>query len=106
MADGVKLISTLYNTGEVRVAEFSIDPVSVGSVHFHNHVNELCVCLEGQMLVHQQGLPSVSLRPGQRTTIPAGVVHTVENPVNETCKYMVVQGPGKYDLVRLNPAAE
>jgi mannose-6-phosphate isomerase-like protein (cupin superfamily) len=106
MADGVKLASTLYNTGEVRVAEFTIDPVSVGSVHYHNHVNELCVCLEGQMLVHQQGLASISLMPGQRTTISAGTIHTVENPGQVPCKYMVVQGPGKYDLVRLNPAAE
>jgi mannose-6-phosphate isomerase-like protein (cupin superfamily) len=106
MADGVKLVSTLYNTGEVRVAEFTIGPNSVGSVHMHTHVNELVICLEGLMLVHQQDLASVSLAPGQRTTIPAGTVHTVENPDAEPCRYMVIQGPGKYDLVRFNPAAE
>ena len=103
MADGVKLLSTLYNTGEVRVAEFSIDPVSVGSVHYHTHVNELCVCLEGRMLVHQPGHASITLLPGQRTTIPVGVVHTVENPHPVPGKYLVVQGIGRYDLVRLPP---
>ena len=85
MADGVKLLGTLYNTGEVRVAEFSIDPCSVGSVHYHTTVNELCICLEGDMLVHQQNRASIRLSPGQRTTIPAGVVHTVENPDATPC---------------------
>ena len=98
--DGVKLLFTLYNTGEVRVAEFSIDPESIGSVHHHTTVNELCICLEGEMLVHQQNLPVITLVPGQRVNILLGVVHTVENRLSTPCKYMVVQGPGKYDLVR------
>jgi len=98
--DGVKLLSTLYNTGEVRVAEFSIDPESFGSVHSHTTVNELCICLEGEMLVHQYALPVIALAPGQRMNILPGVVHTVENRLTTPCKYMVVQGPGKYDLVR------
>ena len=89
MADGVKLVSTLYNTGEVRVAEFTIGPNSVGSVHMHTHVNELVICLEGLMLVHQQDLASVSLAPGQRTTIPAG---TVQLPLPEV-KVSVVGVP-------------
>lgn len=101
MVDGVKLLSTLYNTGEVRVAEFSIEPASVGSVHYHTAVNELCICLEGNMLVHQRDRDPIALSPGQRTTIPAGVVHTVENPGQILCKYMVVQGPGRYDLIRI-----
>lgn len=98
--DGVKLLLTLYNTGEVRVAEFSIDPESIGSVHHHTTVNELCICLEGEMLVHQKDLPVITLVPGQRVNILPGVVHTVENRLTTPCKYMVVQGPGKYDLVR------
>ncbi len=101
MADGVRLVSTLYNTGEVRVAEFLIEPVATGSAHYHTNVNELVICLEGRMLVHMKERASLSLLPGQRTTIPAGVLHTVENPLTEPCKYMVVQGPGQYDLVRL-----
>lgn len=101
MGDGVKLLSTLYNTGEVRVAEFSIDPVAIGSAHYHTSVNELCICLEGVMLVHQRDRDSITLLPGQRVTIPAGTVHTVENPQHTSCKYMVVQGPGVYDLIRL-----
>jgi mannose-6-phosphate isomerase-like protein (cupin superfamily) len=99
--DGVTLLSTLYNTGEVRVAEFLIAPESVGSVHYHTTVNELCICLEGEMIVHQKDLPVITLTPGQRTTILPGVVHTVENRLTTPCKYMVVQGPGKYDLVRM-----
>lgn len=103
MNDGVKLLGTLYNTGEVRVAEFSIEPNSVGSVHYHTRVNELCICLEGRMQVHQQGLETITLLPGQKTNIAPGSVHTVENPDAVLCKYMVVQGPGAYDLVRLSP---
>jgi len=52
------------------------------------------------MQVHQQNLPVITLAPGQRVNILPGVVHTVENRLTTPCKYMVVQGPGKYDLVR------
>jgi mannose-6-phosphate isomerase-like protein (cupin superfamily) len=106
MMDGVKLVNTLYNTGEVRVAEFVIQPHSVGSSHYHTQVNELCICLEGQMFVHQQNLEMTVLMPGQKTTINAGVIHTVENTQAVLCRYMVVQGPGKYDLIRMPLASQ
>ncbi len=106
MVDGVKLVSTLYNTGEIRVAELFISPVSPGSNHYHSIVNELCICLEGQMLVHQHGMPSLRLLPGQQTTIAAGVIHQVENRQAVPCRYMVIQGPGKYDLIRTPSAAD
>ncbi len=91
----------LVDTEDVRVAEFSLPPGQAGQRHYHSNVSEYCYCLEGLLTLTLEGSPCKTLSQGERQLIPAGVPHRVANTGEVSCRYLVVQGVGVFDFIRL-----
>jgi len=88
-----------FDTGTLRVAEFRLAAGTAGTAHLHSAVTELCICLEGGVVVTRQGCPPLTLEPGQRIEIPAGQIHRLSGARDTACRYLVIQGIGVYDFI-------
>ncbi len=89
----------LIDTPEFRVAEFSLSPGQGGTSHSHSAVSEYCYCLEGQLSVVVESEPCKMLSPGEKLFVPVNVAHQVSSMGSKTCRYLVVQGVGKFDFI-------
>jgi len=68
--------------------------------HHHTHITDNCFCLTGVIKVHTKNPDNtVILKPGERHTISAGIIHSVENATSSNAKYLLVQGTGAYDFI-------
>jgi quercetin dioxygenase-like cupin family protein len=94
-----ELVRTWFDTGNLRVAEFRLEPGASGEAHWHTCVDELCICLEGGLIVRRRGCPPRALDPGQYVEVPAGEIHRVSAAAQCESRYLVVQGIGRYDFV-------
>ncbi|HHJ15728.1 MAG TPA: cupin domain-containing protein [Gammaproteobacteria bacterium] len=91
----------LVDTADVRVAEFSLPAGQAGECHYHSNVSEHCYCLEGILSVTLESSPCKTLSQGERLLIPPGVPHQVANTGGVPSRYLVVQGVGVFDFIRL-----
>ena len=68
--------------------------------HYHSHVADIFVCVEGTTVVETKAPRGHhELAPGNTVIIPAKTAHQV-TPKDETgCRFTVVQGVGAYDFV-------
>jgi len=94
-----ELVRSWFDTGNVRVAEFLMAPGTAGEAHRHTCVDELCICLEGGLVVSRRGCAPQTLEPGERVEIPAGEIHRLSNTRDSESRYLVVQGVGRYDFI-------
>lgn len=70
--------------------------------HRHTEVPDRVFCLEGEVQVDlARPDESVRLAPGQRHDVPPGRIHRVRNPGEVPARYLLVQGPGRHDFVRV-----
>jgi len=92
----------LLETDDVRVRILHLSVGGVTPEHYHTEVTDHIVCLEGQIEIRlQTPEEDAILNPGERIEIPPRRVHTVINLGARSSKYLLVQGVGKYDFVRL-----
>jgi quercetin dioxygenase-like cupin family protein len=89
----------LINSGEVRVAEFELQPRTDGPWHRHSQVSEHCYCLKGRLVIEIEERQPTTLEAGERCEIAVGVRHRVRNVAALGATYLVVQGVGPYDFV-------
>ena len=94
-------LEELISTVDTRVAEFSLEANQVGQWHYHSAVAEYCYCLDGMVVIEQQGKQSLTLKPGEKVEIALGEVHRVCNPLAQQCRYLVIQGVGTYDFLQV-----
>lgn len=72
--------------------------------HLHSAIADTFVCLDGPMavltreLVGEPGGETV-LRPGETCAVAARVPHYVSGTNGGPCRFLIVQGVGKYDFV-------
>jgi len=67
--------------------------------HWHSHVSDHFICLEGPMVVETRApRESFELMPGQRCTVPARRAHHVSGKGGGPCKFAILQGIGTYDF--------
>ena len=99
VADSIQEVLSLVDTARVRVAEFKIAPKKEGAYHYHTHVVEHCVYLEGTVRIEVSDHLDQVLKPGERIEISAGMVHRVINSGIIPCRFLVIQGLGIYDFV-------
>ena len=68
--------------------------------HRHTAIEDTFFCLEGPMVVEtREPDANVLLQSGQRASVPRGQVHRVAGVENAGCKFVIVQGVGKYDYL-------
>lgn len=70
--------------------------------HYHSEVSDSFVCLHGRLVVETRGPRAVyELGPGERCAAPAKTVHYVHGKDEGPCQFLIVQGVGVYDFVRV-----
>jgi mannose-6-phosphate isomerase-like protein (cupin superfamily) len=87
-------------TVSVRIMELAADAAT--EWHVHTEVADFFVCLSGVVVVETRDPEAtVTLAPGDRTDVPAGRVHRVANRSPGPSEYLLVQGIGAYDFIRV-----
>lgn len=68
--------------------------------HYHNNITDRFFCMEGPMQVMTRNPDEVHvLEPGGTYAVSPKTAHYVTGIENGPCKFMTVQGVGKYDYV-------
>ena len=68
--------------------------------HLHSNIADTFVCLDGPMVVlTRDPAGETILRPGETYAVPARVPHYVGGAKDGPCRFLIVQGVGKYDFV-------
>lgn len=97
----VRSIHVVAKSDDVLVREYTLDPGETIPWHRHTAVADYYYGLEGTVRVETRD-PAVrhDLGAGQSASVTPGVVHQVSNPAKSSCKFLLIQGVGKYDFVR------
>jgi len=97
----VKKISVIAKGADVLVREYVLGPRESIPWHHHTHVTDHYYCLEGKVLVETRA-PAThrELAPGGSTTVSPPIAHHVSNVSEEPCRFLLIQGVGKYDFVK------
>ena len=68
--------------------------------HLHSAIADTFVCLDGPMAVlTREPASETVLRPGETCAVAARVPHYVSGTNGGPCRFLIVQGVGKYDFV-------
>ncbi len=66
--------------------------------HHHTAVTDTFACLEGPMVVKTR-TEDHELQPGGSCAVPPNTAHQVSGKNGGRCRFVLVQGVGKYDYV-------
>ena len=71
--------------------------------HLHTAVTDTIACLDGPMVVNIWDVTeSKVLWKGETFTVPPKTPHQVAGKDGRACRFLVVQGVGKYDFVSID----
>jgi len=93
---------TLLQTPDVRVRIMTLEKGDVVPWHTHTQVTDHTVCLEGEIEVHlRDPEESLTLTPGQVHEVSPQRPHTLINQCDTPARYLLIQGVGAYDFIRI-----
>jgi quercetin dioxygenase-like cupin family protein len=97
----VRAIHVVAKGSDVLVREYTLDPGEVIPWHSHTEVSDYYYGLEGVVVVETRD-PAArhELAAGKVATVTPPTVHQVSNPGRQPCRFLLVQGVGKYDFVK------
>lgn len=95
----VRDIHVVAKGNDVLVREYTLDPGEAIPWHHHTEVQDTYYGLEGVVLIETRN-PSARLevRTGQSAKVAPSSPHHVSNPGKGPCRFLLVQGVGKYDF--------
>ncbi|HZN25682.1 MAG TPA: cupin domain-containing protein [Burkholderiales bacterium] len=96
----VRHIHVIARGSDVLVREYTLDPGEAIPWHHHSEVHDYYYALAGKVVVETRD-PSArhELAVGQSADVRPGTIHQVSNSSGEPCRFLLVQGVGKYDFV-------
>ena len=96
----VKQISVIAKGADVLVREYVLGPGEFIPWHHHTQVTDNCYSLEGVVLIETRA-PAMrrELNPGESATVTPPTAHRVSNSTGKPCRFLLIQGVGKYDFV-------
>jgi quercetin dioxygenase-like cupin family protein len=97
----VRHIHVVAKGADVLVREYTLDPGEAIPWHSHSEVSDYYFGLEGMVVVETRD-PAVrhEIGVGKFATVTPPTVHHVSNPGRQPCRFLLVQGVGKYDFVK------
>ncbi|HEX5092883.1 MAG TPA: cupin domain-containing protein [Burkholderiales bacterium] len=96
----VRSIHVVAKSDDVLVREYTLDPGEVIPWHRHSHVADYYYGLEGTVVVETRNPPARhEIAAGRSATVTPPTVHQVSNGGRQPCRFLLVQGVGKYDFV-------
>ena len=91
-------------TSDLRVLDITLGPGEEVPWHVHSQVEDIFYCLTGALEILTRKPEAAHAVPaGETCRIPHGRAHRVVNaaPDQADSRFVLVQGPGKYDYVPL-----
>ena len=86
---------------DMLVREYTLDPGEAIPWHKHSNVSDYYYGLEGTVLVETRDPPARhELGAGQYAKVTPPTVHHVANLGKKRCRFLLIQGVGKYDFVK------
>ena len=97
----VHAIRVVAKGADVLVREYILDPGETVPWHRHTEVSDYYYCLEGLVVVETR-VPQArhEIPAGQSASVTSPTVHQVSNPGGQRCRFLLIQGVGKYDFVK------
>lgn len=103
----VQKVSVVVAGADIQVREFTVACGEEIPWHYHSAVTDWCYCLEGTVKAEIVEAGSTSrpktlmLSPGQSCRVEPGFMHRLTNGGDSLCRYLLVQGGGKYDFFKV-----
>ena|SRR5688572_2267793 len=91
----------LVDDGSTLVRILTLAPGEVGPWHWHTHVTDQTLCLEGRLALDiERPAATFELVAGsaQVVAVAPHQVHRVRNPTSEPAAYLLIQHDGAYDF--------
>ncbi len=97
----VRGIQVVAKGTDVLVREYTLDPGEAIPWHRHSEVSDYYYGLAGMVVIETRD-PAArhELGVGQFATVTPPTIHHVSNPGAQSCRFLLVQGVGKYDFVK------
>ena len=96
----VRRIHVVAKGADVLVREYTLDPGEVIPWHRHTEVSDYYYGLEGTVVIEtREPAARHALSSGQAATVSPPTAHRVSNPGTAPCRFLLVQGVGRYDFV-------
>ncbi len=87
-------------TPELRVQILTLGPGEEVPWHHHTVISDTFICLEGVVVVETKAPePDFELRLAETCTVPPEISHRVTGRDGRRCRFLIVQGPGRYDYI-------
>lgn len=97
----VEKIAMIAKGADVLVREYVFAPGESVPWHHHTAVTDHYYGLEGRVLIEtREPATRRELLPGESTIVTPPTAHHVSNPSGEPCRFLLIQGVGKYDFVK------
>lgn len=97
---------------DVHVKEFRLAAGEEVPWHRHSQMFDVFYCLEGRLEIDLaeseagKRLPGIVLNVGESARLEAGTAHRPHNPGPGVCRFLLIQGVGKYDFIPYQPAQQ
>lgn len=94
---------------DVHVKEFNLAAGEEIPWHRHTQMFDVFYCLEGRLDIElaevESGrrLQALALNAGESAKVEAGTAHRPHNRGPGMCRFLLVQGVGKYDYIQYKP---
>ena len=97
----VRSIHVVAKGADVLVREYGLDAGEKIPWHRHSEVTDYYYGLDGRVLIETRA-PAArhELGAGQAASVTPSTVHQVSNPAKSPCRFLLIQGVGKYDFIR------
>lgn len=97
----VRSIHVVAKGTDVLVREYALDPGEKIPWHRHSEVADHYYGLDGRVVIETRA-PAArrELGAGQSATVTPSTAHQVSNQAAAPCRFLLVQGVGKYDFIK------
>ena len=97
----VRRIHVVAKGADVLVREYTLDPGEAIPWHHHTSVADYYYGLEGKVAIETRN-PAArhEIGAGQFANVTPPTAHHVSNPTDQPCRFLLIQGVGKYDFVK------
>jgi quercetin dioxygenase-like cupin family protein len=97
----VKNVETVAAGKDVQARVFTLAPGEVIPWHSHSEIADHFFVLDGELTVETRAPDDCrTLGIGERYQINAGHAHQTSNRGTRDCRFLIVQGVGRYDFLR------
>ena len=98
----VKRVEAVVEGTDVRARLFTLGPGEIIPWHYHSHSADHYFVLEGTLAVQTRDPERLNvIKTGGSHKLAPKLTHQISNQSHEDCRFLLVQGVGAFDWVRV-----